>query len=82
LWLRGGRELKTEFPLNITVEFSSYLTGNARYLRYKDQSIEAAVREHVAVYCENHMEHPNILRAHNAEFFMLKDVVHILTTGL
>jgi translation initiation factor IF-1 len=38
-------------------------------------------REIIAVYCENHMEHTNTLCGQNAEF-MLKRVVHIVTTGL
>jgi hypothetical protein len=39
-------------------------------------------RETVAVYCENHTEHTNTLRGQNAEFCMLKEVVHIETTRL
>jgi hypothetical protein len=39
-------------------------------------------RETVAVYCENHTEHINTLCGHNAEFLMLNQVVHIVTTGL
>jgi hypothetical protein len=37
-------------------------------------------REAVAVYCENHMEHTNTLCGENAEFNMLKQAVHIVTT--
>jgi hypothetical protein len=39
-------------------------------------------RERVAVYCENHTEHANTLCGQNAEFSMLQQVVHIVTTGL
>jgi hypothetical protein len=35
-------------------------------------------RETVAVYCENHTEHTNILCGQNAECSMLKQVVHIV----
>jgi hypothetical protein len=35
--------------------------------------------ERVAVYCENHTEHTNTLYGQNAEFGMLKRMVHILT---
>jgi hypothetical protein len=38
-------------------------------------------RETVAVYCENHMEHTDTLCWQNAEFGVLKQVVHIVTTG-
>jgi hypothetical protein len=34
-----------------------------------------------AVYCENRTEHINMLWGQNAEFSMLKRVVHIETTG-
>jgi hypothetical protein len=36
----------------------------------------------VAVYCDNHMERTDTLCGQNAEFLMLKHVVHIITTGL
>jgi hypothetical protein len=38
--------------------------------------------ETVGVYYENHMEHTNTLCEQNVEFSMLKQVVHIVTTGL
>jgi hypothetical protein len=40
--------------------FSPYLTGNTLYLRYKAQPVNA-VKETVAVYCENHTKPINIL---------------------
>jgi hypothetical protein len=36
-------------------------------------------KEIIAVYCENHNEHVNTLCGQNAEFLMLKQVVHIVT---
>jgi hypothetical protein len=47
----------------------SYLTGNILRLRYKAQPVNA-VKETVAVYCENHMEHT--LCGQNAEFWYIK----------
>jgi hypothetical protein len=38
--------------------------------------------ETVAVYCENHTEHTNTLCGQNAEFYVLKQAVHIVTAGL
>jgi hypothetical protein len=38
--------------------------------------------ETVAVYCENHTEHTDTLCGQNAEFLMLEQVAHILTTGI
>jgi hypothetical protein len=38
--------------------------------------------ETVAVYCENRMEHINILCGQNVEFYCVKQVVRIVTTGL
>jgi hypothetical protein len=38
--------------------------------------------ETVAVYSENHTEHTNTLCERNVGFSMLKQVVHLLTTGL
>jgi hypothetical protein len=39
-------------------------------------------KQTVAVYCESHTKHTNALCVRNAEFNMLKKVVHIETTGL
>jgi hypothetical protein len=39
-------------------------------------------KETVAVYCENYTEHINTLCWQNAEFSVLKLVVHVVTTGL
>jgi hypothetical protein len=36
----------------------------------------------VAVYCENHTELTNTLCGQNAEFYYVKQVVHIVTTRL
>jgi hypothetical protein len=38
--------------------------------------------ETVAIYCGNHTEHTDTLCGQNAEFSVLKQVVHIVTTGL
>jgi hypothetical protein len=54
-----GKPLKTEFHLNNIYKFSSYLTGNTLRLHYKAQPVNA-VRETIAVYCENHTEHTYI----------------------
>jgi hypothetical protein len=63
--------------LNNTYKSSPYLTGNKLRRRYKPQQVNA-VWETIAVYCENHTEHRNILCGRNAEFqYMLKRVVHI-----
>jgi hypothetical protein len=59
--------LKTEFPLNNLYKSSPCLTGNTLRLRYKVQSVNA-VRETVAVYCENHKESTNTLRGQKVEF--------------
>jgi hypothetical protein len=37
--------------------------------------------EIIAVYCENHTEHTNTLCGQNAEFWILKQMVHIVTNG-
>jgi hypothetical protein len=34
-----------------------------------------------AVYCENHTEHTNTFRRQSSEFYMLREVVYIVTTG-
>jgi hypothetical protein len=39
------------------------------------------LKEIIAVYCENHMEHTDTLCGQIAVFSMLKRVVHIATTG-
>jgi hypothetical protein len=39
-------------------------------------------REIIAVYCENHMEHMNTLHGPTVKYSMLKQMVHIVTTGL
>jgi hypothetical protein len=39
-------------------------------------------RETVAVYSENHTEHINTLRGQDSEFWMLEQVVHIVTIVL
>jgi hypothetical protein len=41
-------------------KFSSYLIGNTSRLRYRDQPLNA-VKETVAVYCENHTKHKNTM---------------------
>jgi hypothetical protein len=38
--------------------------------------------ETVAVYCENHTEYTDTLCGQNAEFWYVKQVVHIVTTRL
>jgi hypothetical protein len=38
--------------------------------------------ETVAVYCENHMKHTNTLVGRMQSFGVLKQVVHIITSGL
>jgi hypothetical protein len=39
-------------------------------------------KETIAVYFENHKKHTNTLCEQNAELRSLKQVVHIVTTGL
>jgi hypothetical protein len=38
--------------------------------------------ETVAVYCENHTEHTDTLCGQNVEFYMLNQVVGLVTTGV
>jgi hypothetical protein len=52
-------------------KFSSYLTGNTLRPRYKAQPVNA-VKETVAVYCENHTEYINTLWGQNIEFIFVK----------
>jgi hypothetical protein len=40
------------------------------------------VREIIADYCDNHTEHVNALYGQSADFFMLTDVVHTVTSVL
>jgi hypothetical protein len=47
--------------------FSSYLAGNTLNRHYNYQPVNA-VWETVAVCCENHTKHTNILCVQNAEF--------------
>jgi hypothetical protein len=63
----GTNPLKTDFLLNNIQKFSWYLTGNTLRLRYKGQRVNA-VRETIAVYCENHTEHKDTLCGQNAKF--------------
>jgi hypothetical protein len=51
------------------------------YLHYKGQ-LGNAVREMIAVYSENHKKHISTLCGHNVELLIVKQVVHIVTTGL
>jgi hypothetical protein len=59
---------------------SLYLTGNTLRLHYKAQPVNA-VKETVAVYCENHTTHAY---AHSMgkiqSYIMLNKLVNIVTT--
>jgi hypothetical protein len=57
------------------------LTANTLRLRYKADRL-MLFREKSAVYGENHTKHTNTLRRQNAALIMLKQAVHIETTGL
>jgi hypothetical protein len=70
--------LNNEFLLK-NINFSLHLTGNTLRLRYRDQPVNDAFGETVAVYCEKHMEHINT--PHGQSFGMLKLLVNTLTTG-
>jgi hypothetical protein len=39
-------------------------------------------RKTTAVYYENHTKHTNVLCGKNAEFYMVGQVVHMVTIGL
>jgi hypothetical protein len=59
--------LKTEFLLN-NIQDSVRTSQETHYVFATETSRLMLFRETVAVYCENHMEHTNILRGQNAEF--------------
>jgi hypothetical protein len=59
--------LKSEIHLNNVQKFSSYLTDNALYIRYKDQVFKMC-RKIISVYTENDMKCINTLCGRNLEF--------------
>jgi hypothetical protein len=69
---------KPEFLLNYVYKSSLYHTENTLRFRYKDQSVKL-FRETVAVYYENQTKH-SVDRMRS--FGMIRQVVHIETTGL
>jgi hypothetical protein len=68
---------KFEVLLNSIYKFSPYLTGNTLRLSYKAQPVNA-VREIIAVCCDNHAEHTNTLCGKMRSSSM----VNIITTRL
>jgi hypothetical protein len=52
-----------------------------RYVSVTEANWLMLLGETVAVYCENHTEHTNTVCGWNAGFFILKEVVHIVTIG-
>jgi hypothetical protein len=53
-----------------------------RYVSATKRNRLMLFRETVAVYCKNHTEHTDILCGQSADFSVVKQVVHIVTTEL
>jgi hypothetical protein len=67
---------------NYIYRLSPYLTGNALRLHNEAQPVNA-VREIIAVYCEDHTEHINAGSEEDvAPILMLTQVVHIVTAAI